>query len=298
MATLDFASLGSISLAFGDKDAAQTWGGGVLSGTTGTPVQQMQAALVSVGLLDAADGVFGSDTRAALARFQWSAANCASRLKVSAGTSIADGSIESITAIDPGASGVCTADLAGHLIDWQSGPFLATTPLVRLNLAGFSNIRVAPTFTVLAYPAAQHGEILIHADFAAAIAILNTQAAAHGVTLLINQTFRSAEIPPSGAIVPPAQKSQHLIGHAVDLNIKDGDVLNTSSSFASGTATSAARAFISAAKSSGLRWGGDFTPADPVHFDDFVHPDSDAYAMDYFFAQHCFRQGHPMRQVS
>jgi hypothetical protein len=39
--------------------------------------------------------------------------------------------------------------------------------------------------------------------------------------------FRVDGVPPSGAVVPPADKSQHLIGYAVDLNKFSGGILLT-----------------------------------------------------------------------
>jgi hypothetical protein len=114
---------------------------------------------------------------------------------------------------------------------------------------------------------------------------------------MINQSFRVHSIPPSGAVVPPANKSQHLIGHAVDLNISDRGTLNSSAMFEQGNETDNADEFIAAVKKSGVRWGGDFKASDPVHFDDLVNPQGEDYGMIFFFAQHCYDEDHPMRLV-
>lgn len=54
---------------------------------------------------------------------------------------------------------------------------------------------------------------------------------------------------------------------------------------------------LTAVQGRGLRWGGDFSPADPVHFDDYVDPNGEDFDMNYYFAQRAYQQQHPMRQV-
>ena len=109
----------------------------------------------------------------------------------------------------------------------------------------------------------------------------------------VNQAFRVAGAV-GGAVVTPATKSQHLIGHAIDCNIQDGAVLVSSNTFAGHHETPAAKAFVRAAKAAGLRWGGDFTPVDYVHFDDLVPPDGDEFAMRYFFNQRTISKRQPV----
>jgi len=85
-------------------------------------------------------------------------------------------------------------------------------------------------------------------------------------------------------VVPPAKKSQHLIGHAIDCNIVDGDSWNNSQIFANGKETENAKKFIAAMKKEGLRWGGDFTNSDTPHFDKQIISVID-YKYKYFFNQ-------------
>ncbi|MDR3773293.1 MAG: M15 family metallopeptidase [Terracidiphilus sp.] len=296
--TLDFSNLGQVSLRMGDNDAQHRWGGQLHHGVTGNPVRQLQAALVAVGTLNATDGAFGHDTETALKRFQWYGDHMDYRLKLAPGTVPASGMIVPYSMSATGVRGVCGQALAAELIAWRGGNFVTTTPLVRLNVAGLSNVEPSDTFTTLSYPSAQNNEILVHGDFAEVVSsTMDDEAKRAKVILDINQAFRVAGIQPSGAVVPPAKKSQHLVGHAVDLNIVDGETTNTAAMFKNGTETDAADTFIEAVKKS-MRWGGDFSPADPVHFDDYLDPTGEDYGMNYFFAQHCFHAMHPMRLVT
>ena len=75
----------------------------------------------------------------------------------------------------------------------------------------------------------------------------------------------------SGAIVPPAKRSNHLIGHAIDMNLIDRQTGKFCNSVCLGRSNkpSGVRCFIGKIRSnSSLRWGGDFKKTDPVHIDD------------------------------
>lgn len=297
---IKFSSLDSISLRMGDHDSKQTWGGKKRHGQTGTPVTELQAALIAVGTLlnTTPDGDFGQHTRDALQRFQWYVRNLSFRLKVAPGQDPAAGIISTYSGTLTGAPGLCDKNTAAELLSWQAGNFVTTTPLVRVNLQNVSNVDPSDTFKTLDYPQAAAGEVLAHIDFADFItSAMNDEAKKAKVTLAINQTFRVLGAAVGGAVVTPAKKSQHLIGHAVDLNIQDGDSVNTADMFNSGKETAAADTFITGVKGRGLRWGGDFSDTDPVHFDDLVDPKGEDYKMNLFFAQQCFEANHPMRVV-
>jgi len=288
-----------ITLRHGDHDAKHIWGGAVRHGRSGTPVTELQRALVAVGvLLEKPDGNFGHFTRDALKRFQWYLRNLSHRLKVTPGADPGAGFISTYSGTLAGVPGLCDKAMATELLSWESGNFLTTTPLVRVNLQTVSNVNPSDTFKTLDYPQAQAGEVLAHEDFADSItSTMNDEAKKAKVTLDINQTFRVQGAAVGSAVVTPAKKSQHLIGHAVDLNIVDGDTVNTAAMFNSGKQTDAADKFIEGVKGQGLRWGGDFSDTDPVHFDDLVEPKSEDYAMTLFFVQHCYEENHPMRVV-
>jgi hypothetical protein len=298
---LTLSTLGTIALRTGDHDAKHVWGGTVRHAMSGTPVAELQAALIAVGTLlnSHPDGQFGHHTRDALQRFQWYVRNQKYRLKLVPGTDTSVGIITPFSGTQAGVAGMCDKAMAGELLSWQDGNFITTSPLVRLSLQNVSNIDTSDTFKLLDYPQAQAGEVLIHADFADSIkSTMNEEAKKAKVTLNINQTFRVEGAAVGSAVVTPAKKSQHLIGHAVDLNIVDGDTVNTASMFNGGTETDAADKFIKGVKAQALRWGGDFSDSDPVHFDDNLDPKSEDYKMNLFFAQQCYQANHPMRVVS
>jgi hypothetical protein len=298
--SVSFSSLGTLTLRQGDNDKNHVWGGKAQPDASGTPVQELQTALIAIGTLTAsADGQFGPQTQMALRRFQWYIAHLRHRLKLVPGSLVAGGTIESYPQPASSAPGICDAAMANLLLSWQSDHFVTTSPLVRLSLDAVSNIETSDTFQTLAYPSAQEGEVLVHADFADKIkCTMNEEAKKAKVTLRINQSFRREDVPPTGAVVSPAKKSQHLVGHAVDLNIVDAGTVNSSAMFNAGTETAGADTFINGVKATGVRWGGDFHPSDPVHFDDFLDPNSEDFSMTFFFAQRSFHQNHPMRQVT
>lgn len=90
--------------------------------------------------------------------------------------------------------------------------------------------------------------------------------------LVQGRGFRESGVPVRNAIVDPAQNSNHHVGHAVDINIVYNGTLYNSSKLANyNSLPQAIKNFISGCKRNGLRWGGDFTVADPVHFDDNLY---------------------------
>jgi hypothetical protein len=189
---------------------------------------------------------------------------------------------------DPGIrlTGECDAPLATALTSWSG--CTASSPLVLVQTSGLARIRRASGFTTLP-DGAGDDQILVHADFLPALRILDEAAQQHDVELRLNQTFRVAGAPVDGAVVPPATRSQHLIGHAVDVNIVLDDRLFTSDML-KGELPPRIQAFIQSVKAKGLRWGGDFNQRDTVHFDLRVPDDSEDYDMNYFFCQHGFGQ--------
>jgi hypothetical protein len=287
----------NMTLQRGDNDARNVWGGQVRSGMGGRPVFELQQALVALGAMSAApDGDFGGKTQDAIKRFQWYLLEVAVRLRVAPGADALHGTLQAYTAPDGVlVDGFVRTSTLGAVLAWQEGGFQLTSPLVALRVTGLSNMELSDTFTALDYASAGAGEMLVHQDFAAQVRAMNGAANDAKVTLRINQAFRVQGLPVSGAVVPPATTSQHLIGHAVDVNIVDGTVVNTSAMYIAGTQSQGAKDFVDAAKALGLRWGGEFSPKDPPHFDDFVDPALDDYRNSFYFAQRAFAARHPVR---
>lgn len=297
-ATIELSNLGSITLRPGDNDRNQVWGGESLAPISGTPIFDLQSALTAAGIALKTDGSFGPETKTALSRYQWYRAKLNFGLKLTPGAAPMTGLITPSPPFVSRTLGVCDQTVASDLLAFRAGGFITTTPLVRFSIQGFANLQKSDQFTALDYPLAEADEILVHTNFVDVVGVLNEQALATQVVLRLNQAFRRADVAPSGAVVRPAKKSQHLVGYAVDLNIIDGDTINTANVFKTGKETAAANAFIKGVKAKGIRWGGDFSETDPVHFDDFLNPNGEDYDMTYFFAQQCFQAQHPMRRIS
>ncbi|HEX9990221.1 MAG TPA: M15 family metallopeptidase [Chloroflexia bacterium] len=106
-------------------------------------------------------------------------------------------------------------------------------------------------------------------EFVSSLDTINTLAGNNKVKLYITSSFRTTS-KVKGAIVTPAEKSNHMAGHAIDMNVKYGDKGTLcNSGCLGGTLPEGVSGFIKDVKAtSGLRWGGDFDKKDPVHIDD------------------------------
>lgn len=112
------------------------------------------------------------------------------------------------------------------------------------------------------------GECRIDSDFAPYLVMMNRIAVKYNITVVVNSAFRSDTNVP-GAIVVPAKKSNHLVGHAIDCNLIYQDKLYNSVLMQSDKGV--IRLFINEVIAGGLRWGGAFKAKDPVHFDDALN---------------------------
>ncbi len=265
------------ALRKGDNDQLHRWGGVHISNAGGTPVRDLQTALAAVGAYEGRpDGDFGKWTEKAVHRFQWNARNLRYRL--------VRGNLQ---ALSPNPTmvinGIADASTRTELQNWVAGAMVTTGNLVRAKVSAYANFQNG--FKLIVHPSITTDDIVVDADFLPSLRLLNNQAQTAKVKLIITQAFRVQGAPVSGAVVQPATHSQHLIGHAIDCNILDGDTRINSDTFAKGDETDAADSFVKNVKAAGLRWGGDFTPVDYVHFDDFVSPHSDPYEMRFYFNQ-------------
>jgi len=117
------------------------------------------------------------------------------------------------------------------------------------------------------------GTARVHATFVAAVNRINDYAKAAGVKVYITSSYRK-DANVAGAIVAPASKSNHMTGHAIDMNVQySGGLCNADC--LSGKLPSEVAAFISKVRAdSGLRYGGDFGTPDVVHIDDGLNLDN------------------------
>jgi hypothetical protein len=109
------------------------------------------------------------------------------------------------------------------------------------------------------------GDCTIDEDFEVTLTRINEIAQKYNITVLVTSSYRiDANV--KGAIVTPATHSNHMIGHAIDCNLKhEGAVYNSTRMQ---NDKDLIRKFINEVKAAGIRWGGDFGKPDPVHFDD------------------------------
>lgn len=124
-------------------------------------------------------------------------------------------------------------------------------------------------------------EIIAHTGFLKALDKINTYAEKADVLIHVTSSFRKPEDKLKGAIVKPASRSNHLVGHAIDMNVRYGkNYINwcTSKELGGQDLPEPVKKFIDficADKS--LRWGGHFKIKDPVHIDDNFNANAKAW---------------------
>jgi len=113
----------------------------------------------------------------------------------------------------------------------------------------------------------------IDKEFRPCIELLGGLALNHGIKIFVTSSLREPGKPVANAIVKPAQFSNHHVGHAIDMNLLDGDRLIRSDELGNpgvlGNSSPRAHAFLMEVRRLNryFRWGGDFTIKDPVHID-------------------------------
>ena len=112
--------------------------------------------------------------------------------------------------------------------------------------------------------------VLADVEFIPYLNLVNSFASSNGLKIFVTSSARRFGVPISGSIVPPASRSNHLVGHAIDMNIQIGSTLFNSTDLSNiGSLPTSIQKFIhSIRQDPDLRWGGDFNPKDPVHIDD------------------------------
>ena len=115
-------------------------------------------------------------------------------------------------------------------------------------------------------------ELRADADFFPSLDLLNQFATACNLEIFVTSSTREPGRKVDGAIVKPATRSNHLVGHAIDMNLKSGNRLFDSKALTRSNLPnlpSEIRDFIGRVRAERtLRWGGDFGAEDPVHIDD------------------------------
>ena len=90
----------------------------------------------------------------------------------------------------------------------------------------------------------------------------------------VTSSFRKPGQVITGAIVEPDKRSNHYVGHAIDMNVwdKNGKLCNSKCLRHSLNQHPDVQCFIEKVRNDpDLRWEGDFTPKDEVHIDDGIN---------------------------
>jgi len=123
---------------------------------------------------------------------------------------------------------------------------------------------------------------------------INEHAVANNVEVYVTDSFRKAGEKVTGAIVKPAKMSNHLVGHAIDMNVKYGENKKQlcNSTCLKGRLPKGVSGFIKAIRDDpALRWGGDFGEIDPVHIDDGLNTDKKAWGERFKATQEARKKG-------
>ncbi|MFP8966115.1 M15 family metallopeptidase [Pokkaliibacter sp. CJK22405] len=272
-------SFNGYNLRIGDSDKKKIWGGKAIATDEGNYVKTLQEFLITVGVLqEAADGGFGKKTQTALQRFQWNAKNISYKLK--------DKSIMELAPVFNGdVNGILDEQTKKAIARWKKNLTVCTGDLVRIKEAKYTNITFSSSLRKIDSPYVNTGELVVSKALIPYLDEMNNQAVTLKIKLHVNQALREQGVPPKGAVVTPATRSQHYLGHALDINMVDGNSWNSSTDFKNKKETDNAKKFIKKMKEFGMRWGGDFAPVDTPHFDFQIPADSFAYEAKFFFNQ-------------
>lgn len=123
------------------------------------------------------------------------------------------------------------------------------------------------------------GPVSADPDFVPSLQAMNNYAIANNVRILVTSSFREEDDDLDSAVVAPSAMSNHLVGHAIDMNIEYGTNFGSlCNSTCLGQSESGwpaeVRGFINDIREDPeLRWGGDFATPDVVHIDDGLNVD-------------------------
>lgn len=115
--------------------------------------------------------------------------------------------------------------------------------------------------------------IQVDKDFVPAMERIDRYAEECDLDIMVTNSFRRPNDNLSGTVVAPSMRSNHLVGHAIDMNVKtdDGDLWLSVDMVKSNWSHLPQRVvdFLNKVRNDGqLRWGGDFVRQDTVHIDD------------------------------
>ena len=115
------------------------------------------------------------------------------------------------------------------------------------------------------------GICLVDEEFIPLLKQMNEIAIKHDMIVVVTSSYRKDTVV-KGAIVTPAKMSNHLIGHAIDCNVKNKKTGEYYNSKKMGDGTGDDEKFLEDVdRNTDLRWGQAFNNPDSVHFDDALN---------------------------
>lgn len=251
-------------------------------------VEDLQKMLKAVGIYSyKIDGDFGKKSEKSLKLFQWACANIKAYVKCGVRNS------RTLSA-NITLSGKLNKQTYNELLLWDENEKITTGDLVRVPFNSFSNVEAGSGFKKVASTEVCTGEAIISKGAVQLLKDIAEKAKTKDVIIKVNQVLRISGVKVTGAVVPPATKSQHLIGHALDCNIVDGTNWNNSKTFKEGDESTSAKEIISELKIAGYRWGGDFNKVDIPHFDKQILSIKFDYDAKFFFNQRMISLNQPI----
>jgi len=121
-------------------------------------------------------------------------------------------------------------------------------------------------------------KVIADNDFVAGLKRINKYAKDSAVLIHVTSSYRK-DANVANAIVTPSKMSNHMVGHAIDMNVRYGDDHKNwcnSAALSKPTLPEPVAKFIGLIRADGeLRWGGDFRKKDSVHIDDYYNKNAD-----------------------
>jgi uncharacterized protein YgiM (DUF1202 family) len=168
-----------------------------------------------------------------------------------------------------------TGEVGWMLSDFVDKDVQVDLPTVTADEPTEAPTALSPTCTLEVYhnDRFQGGkEISADRDFFPHLDRLNGFARETDVFIHVTSSAREPDREVNGAIVTPASRSNHMVGHAIDMNIKTATGFFNSKALAKAQFNALpanVKRFINLIREDEvLRWGGDFSKEDPVHIDD------------------------------
>ncbi|HSY21022.1 MAG TPA: peptidoglycan-binding domain-containing protein [Polyangiaceae bacterium] len=279
-------------LRSGDSDAASRWGG-TQRPVSASYVADLQQALIDVGVLSALApyGDFGPATENAVRRFAWYLKTVPVRI-------LAGQAVPFTASVPPGHPGVASPSFCQVLADFVNVGASCAGNLVQVPFSAFARLHPSPVFGQLIAGASV---VVVDREFAAMLGLMNAKAAQENLYVQVNQVFRVEGASVSGAVVPPATRSAHKLGRAIDLQLGTS---STSASLSTEMKNAPANApfgrFRDYMVAVGCRYGGCFAATDPPHYDRQIFPvTGEEWTNRFFFAQRQYsgKPGSPATRI-